>query len=332
MTSPTLQTDRPTVRRGFTLVELLVVMGIIIVLIGILVPTLIRAYSAADKTKAAADLQSIGVALEAYRGDFGDYPRIDRSVATGYGQDTGAVVLCKALVGAGGTVEPVATPYATLTSYNPGDLVSYSGVNYVYIRYTTGTINAGNPAVPSVGSANPYWAPWLTVDGLNGPGFRIRQQGKVYAPYLQMDRFKIVAGGTMLADLNNNPILYYPASINKPNVYAVPSATNGGYVAKYNPAFPMPLYCASDNLGFMSLVELQAELGDYSTNQAIDTVATATNPGEAAIGNYPYLLFAAGPDSSFGPVGVVTSATTLAKWQTNKIAAAGCDDVTNIQR
>src|SRR6185312_10355294 len=62
-------------RRAFTLIELLVVIGIIIALAALLLPAVHRAYLAAQRTAIAADLQVIANALDAYRNDFGDYPR-----------------------------------------------------------------------------------------------------------------------------------------------------------------------------------------------------------------------------------------------------------------
>ena len=58
--------------RGFTLVELLVVIGIIAVLVSLLLPTLGRAREAAGRTKCLANLRSIGQLCTMYAGRYND--------------------------------------------------------------------------------------------------------------------------------------------------------------------------------------------------------------------------------------------------------------------
>lgn len=85
-------------QRGFTLIELLVLVGIVVLLASILLPAAGKAYERATRTRMRADLGAISFGLEAYRADFGDYPRPDRNVP---GRLQGSVVLCWGLIAPG---------------------------------------------------------------------------------------------------------------------------------------------------------------------------------------------------------------------------------------
>jgi prepilin-type N-terminal cleavage/methylation domain-containing protein len=71
------QNLRTRTARGFTLVELLVVIGIIVVLIGILLPVASRAQESARRVKCAGNLRQMGQAILAYAtSNDGKFPRI----------------------------------------------------------------------------------------------------------------------------------------------------------------------------------------------------------------------------------------------------------------
>ncbi len=67
-------TKKNAFRRGFTLIELMIVIVILGILMGTILPRLTGAQSRARDTARIADLNNISQALEVYSGDFGEYP------------------------------------------------------------------------------------------------------------------------------------------------------------------------------------------------------------------------------------------------------------------
>ena len=86
-------------RTGLTLVEILVVLGIIALLAGLLLPAMTVVKNTAKEVKQKAQFSSINLALVTFKNDYGDYPP-SKCPLTGPGSDySGAQRLAEALVG-----------------------------------------------------------------------------------------------------------------------------------------------------------------------------------------------------------------------------------------
>jgi prepilin-type N-terminal cleavage/methylation domain-containing protein len=279
--------------RGFTLTEMLVVIGIIVLVLGIATPMVTRAWRAGDRARTQADLAAIASALEAYRQDHADYPQIAPPPAPIDVEYNGARMLYRALIGPG----PQAHPEPAFISDGKGpDLVK------------------PDPLLP-------------------GPGFRTRgTSGRVYGPYLKPEQFKFgdpsgregaAPGHHAFLDRYNKPILYYRA-VGKPNI-----RLDKGYVW-YRGDNDKPLYNASDNWnpgpqrGAMSRETLSHMLGDSNNNGRIDEVAALT---EIPAHEGPFLLWSTGPDEIFGP----PPGLTMSNVPQIRKAVEKSDDITNFR-
>ena len=274
-------------RRAFTLAEVVVVVAIVVLLMATMLPMVNRARVSAKRARMAMDLNTIGIALDAYRDDFGDYPRPTENDYSA--NQRGAVILCRALLapeGAGGS----------------------------------------------------------HGDGADGFGFRTRRnadtpQGRIHGPYLRPESFKIGRQAPTddhdytyypprILDIDQQPILYYVARANKPNINLPngfvafslgPPTTNP---AEGSPPPVAPLFNVYDNSGPYpnGLYRMRLMLGDLNGNGGIDAGETPASTG-------PYLLWSAGPDGAYGPV---PDPLPMSVDERRKLRSK-VDDVTNFQ-
>lgn len=276
---------------GFTLVEVLVVIGIMVLLMALLLPMLARARRDAARSKIQADLHVIAEGLDAYKNDFGDYPRTGLGMRVGSTTALpvqGAAVLCWALLAPGPAIQDGA-----------------------------GQVNGVAPVNPDTG-------------GL-GFRIHPTSRGKVYGGYINPDHFRLgtVSGGsnqvnpfvasatnpwddmqTVIADYYGNVILYFPANLSvSPQTDFVDSYKIGTLppMAVYNfkdnstPAGPVPAYLPATAIQDQST--LTAKVFAYRLGHLSAFSGTGTGPiaaGETPI-VVPYLLWSAGPDGQFGP-------------------------------
>ena len=86
-------------KTGHTVVELLIVVGIIAILVGLLVPALSAVKNMAKETKQKAQFGTTELALAAFKNDYGDYPPSNWTPAELTGDYCGAQKLSEALLG-----------------------------------------------------------------------------------------------------------------------------------------------------------------------------------------------------------------------------------------
>ena len=295
-------------RRGFSLIEMLIAIGILVALTAIALPMILLAKKRGFETRTRSDLALIGMALEAYKdANSGDYPRFDddnSNDALNYQQDRGARLLCRALLSPG--------PMTLTTAQSK-------------IGFDASNATEGAP------------------DGADGPGFRLRPSiplvngvayGKVYGPYLDASKFRLgnpaapLSNGVpnwdsvyfkdaTILDQNGNSILYFPGLTS-----ASPAVAYVQYLGPPAPPLTAPavrsFYNLYDNNHYGSsasgtgnyiLYWKQAAfiLGDRN----LDGVITSTSPIESATTTLPYLLWTAGSDGIFGFPGLDSSGVPI---------------------
>jgi len=258
-------------KTAFTLVELMVVIGIIALLATILLPMANRARVAAMRVTMQSDLQAIANAIDAYRHDFGDIPRPDGTVA---GPFQGSCILVWSLIapGAANAVSPRTT--------RSGGAITFDG--------------ADGPGFRVRGTTGQVFGPYLNLDH-----FRIGVLGNDTTPIQVAPPPNGVFddSATFLGDSYGNAILYWPRKVK------VTITDMAHYFAKLNRTDPAA-YIADDNDPGIALGQSSMNAGAIASFQlrlpgvvASGSQPTLPDPGQAL--QQPYILWAAGPDGRF---------------------------------
>ncbi len=140
-------------KAAFTIIELLTVMSIIIILIGLLVPSLNMARRFARKLTQKNQLRTIGIAIEFFNTEFDGYP--PSTALDGNGQEyCGAMKLCEAMVG------------QDLLGYHPDSIFHRDGTDFAGRQlYAVATLGARKELFMQLDNASAY----MLVD-IYGPG------------------------------------------------------------------------------------------------------------------------------------------------------------------
>jgi prepilin-type N-terminal cleavage/methylation domain-containing protein len=220
--------------RGFTLVELLVVIVIIAALAGLSAPMILRQRKAADRTQAINNAKQIGLALLEFDQEFGGFP--DNDTAADVEDSTGTDLSLggskandyfRQLIAFGIQSEDIFYAKAAYTK-KPDKVISASkaleagevGFGYIMLDATTGQNTSGNPgrsviAAPLLDAAEDW-----TFDGdpYGDKAVLLRLDNSVEAPLIRQKDNKVSVGnGKTLQDNGDesvwgseNPVIKAP--------------------------------------------------------------------------------------------------------------------------
>jgi type IV pilus assembly protein PilA len=145
--------------RGFSLLELLIVVAIILIIATIAIPSLLRSRQAANESAAVSDLRTINTAevtyLSSAGGNYGDLPNLVTAGLLDARFSAATLSGYQFVVIASGSDY---TASATPTSTNSGRY-GYFAYPDAVIRYQSATSGTCNPCFPTIGGSSMAGAP-----------------------------------------------------------------------------------------------------------------------------------------------------------------------------
>jgi prepilin-type N-terminal cleavage/methylation domain-containing protein len=149
-------------RKGFTLIELMIVIAIIIILAAIAIPNYLRMTDRARRSRVAGDFTSLATACEAYQVDWGHYPKIITASAFGKGIDGNATngmvsTIAIEITGTKGTTFP--NTDNTFTNYSGATTLTgeNGGIEYIKAGTIAAMYNPFNPTRDGTNNTDCYF-------------------------------------------------------------------------------------------------------------------------------------------------------------------------------
>ena len=282
---------------GFTIIELMTSVAIIALLAGILIPSIYAVRSFAKNTEQRAQMNAIGLGLETFKNDYGDYPPSDQY---GYAPQppyyyNGAQKLSEALLG------------WDLKGFHPdsawrSDGRDEAGAGFTYdpdgTRGTDSLYERKGPYL-DVETANPF-----TLGELFNLGtFRVRPNNYVICDvYPQLKVIRNDISGNPYVVKAGTPVLYFKANTASKTISDTTTHTNN----IYNP---------QDNKITATLVNPDGDttFGDlyYNSDNKFayfyDYITDPLAPGAWPYNPETYILISAGRDGIYGTEDDITN-------------------------
>jgi prepilin-type N-terminal cleavage/methylation domain-containing protein len=214
-------------RRGFTLVELLVVIVIIAALAGLTAPMVIRQRKKADQTEAVSNARQVGLALFEFETEYGSFP--EGSLGQQINDSTGSTLaptaiatsndafrqLIAAGIASSETMFFCKTAYSTLKPDNIMDTqqnaLKRGEVGFGYLMNTTTAFStAGNPGRPIIAAPLEYNGAFATgkfdKEIYDNKAVILKIDNSATSVTINQDGFAVLGGGKKLLDVGNGTI------------------------------------------------------------------------------------------------------------------------------